>query len=125
MRRKGAEGQTKYRSDGLCTLPRRRVRVPSNSKPTTRNTSRTIINLSFLPTEPKDPSRLPRNSEMKIGMPRQKKKITIADYSKRFAVRRARSTHVLREYLRLRSKDLISCAARELLVYVHCGLCLF
>jgi hypothetical protein len=25
MRRKGAEGQTKYRSDGLCTLPRQRV----------------------------------------------------------------------------------------------------
>src|SRR5437016_4911894 len=39
------------------------------------------------------------------------KKITIA---KAIAVRRARSMHVLREYLRLRSKDLVSCAAREL-----------
>jgi hypothetical protein len=33
MRRKGAEGQTKYRSDGLCTLPRQRVSVPSNNLP--------------------------------------------------------------------------------------------
>src|SRR5437762_61567 len=31
MRRKGAEGQTKYRSEGLCTLPRQCVRVPSNT----------------------------------------------------------------------------------------------
>jgi hypothetical protein len=38
MRRKGAEGQTKYRSDGLCTLPRRRVRVPSNKNTAPQDT---------------------------------------------------------------------------------------